>query len=86
MNLWSKIQRTYTTDKTKDYYNIIKNGNYYYTIKYSVNDDMIFELYKNIMCTRRDIKKIKDIYNKLDTNRVKGWIMIHTLDIINNNL
>ena len=82
MNLWGKVQRSFTTDKTKDYYKMLKDGNYHYSIKYSINDEMVFELYRNLMYNRRDIEKIKDIYKELETNRVKGWIMRYTLNMI----
>jgi hypothetical protein len=32
-----------------------------------------------------NIEKIKELYNELDNNRVKGWLMMYTLNIINNN-
>ena len=74
-NLWSKVKRNYSNDNTKDYYIKIKDGNYHYTIKNSSNDELIFELYKNIMSSRPKIRKIKDLYTELNNNRVKGWIM-----------
>ncbi len=72
-NLWSKVKRTF--DDNKDYYHKIKDGNYHYTIKNSVNDELIFELYKNLMSSRPKLRKIRDLYNELNNNRVKGWIM-----------
>jgi hypothetical protein len=74
-NLWSKVKRNYSDDKTKDYYHKIKDGNYHYTIKNSVNDELIFELYNNLMTSRPKLRKIRDLYNELNNNRVKGWIM-----------
>jgi hypothetical protein len=75
-NLWKKVRRSFSKDKTSDYYIKIKHGNYHYSIKNSPNDEMIFELYRNIMSSTPNIKKIKDIYKELNNNRVKGWIMI----------
>jgi hypothetical protein len=75
-NLWKKVRRSFSKDKTSDYYIKIKHGNYHYSIKNSPNDDMIFELYRNIMSCTPNIKKIKDLYKELNNNRVKGWIMI----------
>jgi len=72
-NLWSKVKRTFDDDK--DYYHKIKDGNYHYTIKNSVNDELIFELYNNLMTSRPKLRKIRDLYNELNNNRVKGWIM-----------
>lgn len=74
-DLWGKVKRNYSNDKTKDYYVMIKDRNYHYTIKNSSNDELIFELYKNIMSSRPKIRKIKDLYTELNNNRVKGWIM-----------
>ena len=82
MNLWSKAKRTYTSDKNKDYYKKIKISNYHYTIKYSSNDELIFELYKNVMSRTHDLNKIKELYKKLDENRVKGWLMIRARKMI----
>jgi hypothetical protein len=82
MNLWSKVKKTYTIDKEKDYYRKIKNGNYHYTIKYSTNDDNIFELYRNITCKTPDLDKIRTLYKELESNRVRGWIMIRALSMI----
>jgi hypothetical protein len=75
-NLWKKVKRNYSIDKNKDYYIKIKNGNYHYTIKNSPNDELVFELYKNIMSTIPNINRIKELYKELNNNRVKGWIMI----------
>jgi hypothetical protein len=83
MNLWGKVKRSYTSDKTKDYYNKIKDGNYHYTIKYSVNDEKVLTLFRHIMSKTPDLEKIKVMYKELDHNRVKGWIMMYTLNMIN---
>ena len=80
MNLWSKVQRTYSTERNSDYYKKIKVGNYHYTIKYSSSDELIIELYKNVMSNNTD--KIREIYKKLDENRVKGWLMIRARKMI----
>ena len=82
MNLWSKVRRTHTTDKNKDYYQKIKNSNYHYTIKYSSNDELILELYKNVMSKTSDLNKIRRLYKELDENRVKGWLMIRARRMI----
>ena len=82
MNLWSKVKRTYTTDKNKDYYKKIKIANYHYTIKYSSNDDLVLKLYKNIMSRTHDFNIIRELYKKLDENRVKGWLMIRAREMI----
>lgn len=82
MNLWNKIRRTYTLDENKEYYNKIKNGNYHYTIKKSINDDKIFELYKSIISKTPNYNSINNLYKELNENRVKGWIMIRANKII----
>lgn len=82
MNLWWRVKRTFTCDQTKDYYKKIKDGNYHYTIKYTINDDKIFKLYRQIMSKTPDLEKIREMYKELDNNRVKGWIMMYTLNMI----
>ena len=82
MNLWSKVKRTYTTDKDKEYYRKIKYGNYHYTIKNSINDDKVFKLYKEVMSSRKNLKIITELYKELNENRVKGWLMIRANKII----
>jgi hypothetical protein len=84
LTLWTKIKRTYTTDKNKDYYKTIKNGSYHYTIKYSKHDEEIFKLYKHIMCRQHNLNKIRDLYKFLDENRVKGCVMIKAKNMIQN--
>jgi hypothetical protein len=80
MNLWNRIKRTYSTQKNSDYYKKIKNNNYHYTIKYSSSDELILELYKYVMCNNLD--KTRELYKKLDENRVKGWLMIRARNMI----
>ena len=83
-NLWTKIKRTYLTVKNSDYYKKIKYNNYHYSIKYTNYDKKILELYKYLMMTKRlDLIKISELYKELNENRVKGWIMIYALRIIN---
>ena len=84
MNLLGKVKRTYTSDKNKDYYKKIKYGNYHYTITNSVNDDKIFELYRNILLKPHNINIniINELYKELNENRVKGCLMICTNKII----
>ena len=83
MNLWSKVKRTYTFDQDKDYYKKIKINNYHYTIKYTTNDETLFKLYRNIMSKTPNLEIINELYRELDENRVKGWIMICSLNMIN---
>jgi hypothetical protein len=85
LNLFSKIKRTYTTDKNKEFYNTIKNGNYHYTIKYSKHDDTIFKLHKYVMSSSPNLNKINELYKFLDENRVKGCIMIKSKNLIQNS-
>lgn len=75
-NLWGKVRRSYSKEKNSDYYFKIKNGNYHYTIKNTPNDELVFELYKNIMSNTPNTNKIKDLYKELINNRVNGWLMI----------
>lgn len=84
MNLWYKVRRTHTKDKNKDYYKCIKNSNYHYTIKNSVNDEIIFELFRNIMSKTPNINKINNLYKILNENRVKGWLMVRAQNMISN--
>jgi len=82
MNLWGKVRKTHTHDMTKDYYKKIKDGNYHYSIKYSTNDEKVFELYRNIMSRTPDLDKIRMMYKELENNRVKGWVMLYTLNML----
>ena len=79
MNLWSKVKRTYTHDPDKDYYRKIKISNYHYSIKFSGNDELVFELYRNMMSTTPNLDRIRELYKSLDENRVKGWLMIRAM-------
>jgi hypothetical protein len=79
MNLWSKVKRTYTHDSDKDYYRKIKISNYHYSIKFSGNDELVFELYRNMMSTTPNLDRIRELYKSLDENRVKGWLMIRAM-------
>ena len=85
LTLWTKIKRTYTTDKNKDYYKTIKNGKYQYTIKRTNYDEEILKLYKNIMCSRPNINTIRELYNFLEEMQVKGWVMIKANKMIQIN-
>ena len=82
INLWVRVRRTFTNDKNKDYYKKIKEYNYHYTIKYSPNDEKILELYKHVMSTTPDLVYINELYKDLDEKRVKGWVMIRALKLI----
>jgi hypothetical protein len=43
---------------------------------------IIFELYRNITCKTPDLDKIRTLYKELESNRVRGWIMIRALSMI----
>ena len=83
MNLWSKVKRTYLTDKNSDYYKRIRHHNYHYSIIYSSSDEKVFELYNNVMSRYPNIDNINRLYKELYENRVKGWLMMRALKMIN---
>ena len=83
MNLWGKVQRTFSKSKDdNDYYKKIKNKNYHYTIKHTPQDELIFKLYQNILSKTPNLETINELYKDLEEKRVKGWVMIRAHNLL----
>ena len=69
----------------REYYKDIKDGIYTYSIKMSKYDNDIKQLYNHLQKVNYDTRQLRKLYEKLLMNRVKGWIMIQTKNLLNNN-
>lgn len=78
--LW-KALRICQTNNT-EHYIPIDDGIYQYSVKISNNDDNIQKLYNLIMKHYPDKSQVTNLYNHLEKQGVKGWLMISARKII----
>jgi hypothetical protein len=79
--LWKNLQ---TIDNNNEYYKVINDGIYQYSVKMSKHDGEIQKLYKLVMSQVLDKNQIYLLYDYLEKQRVKGWLMIRAKNIIGN--
>ncbi len=79
--LWKFLQTSWTDNV--EYYDTINDGIYQYTVKMSKHDEDIRKLYKLVMNQCPDKEKIAPLYDHLEKQRVKGWLMICASNILN---
>ena len=80
-NLWNKINKY---DSNDDYY-IVKNNIYIYSIAKTEYDNLLFDLYTEVIKYVPNINIIKQLYDELKT-KFDGWLIIKAEQIINNTL
>ena len=78
--LWKSLHTSHT-DNT-EHYIPIDDGIYQYSVKMSKYDDEIQQLYKLVMEQYVDKNKMVQLYNHLEKQRVKGWLMIRAKNIL----
>ncbi len=71
-HLWYKVKRDYNTPNN---YKIIRDNICFYNIKPSNNDELIKDLYYNIMSKTPNKQIIKELYDILFEQNVRGWLM-----------
>lgn len=79
--LW-KYLCTSSIDNT-EYYEPIDDGIYQYSVKKSKYDDEIQKLYKFIMEKPFNKNEIIQLYNHLEQQQIKGWLMMQTKNLLN---
>lgn len=81
VHLWKHLELV--EDKNgSEHYKTIQDKIYYYSVKMSKYDDQIKELYNQVMSDTPSITRITELYNELEQNRVKGWVMIKAKEMI----
>lgn len=78
-HLWHRLNQ-----ENNEYYHLIKDNIYSYSVKISDTDDMLLRLYDlvNMPDYRLYLDEIKDLYSELYKENVRGWIMIKTKKLI----
>lgn len=76
--LWCKIKRIQGTDK----YNIIKNGMTRYSIVETNQDEIMFNLYKEIHKIQPNANLIQNYIDNLDNSQHTSWLVIRGLNFI----
>jgi hypothetical protein len=80
-HLWRDL-KTNWNDEKQDHYLPINDGIYQYSVKTSPHDKDIKRLYRLSFNYHRNKDEIIRLYNHLEEQRVKGWLMIHVKNII----
>lgn len=80
-HLWKSLYKTYNEDG--EHYRTIHDGIYQYSIKMSKYDSYLQKLYTLLMLQYPDIDQVSKLYEHLEKQRVKGWIMIRAKNLIN---
>lgn len=78
-HLWNKVKPNYN-DNT--HYRNINDKIYNYSIKISDLDNTFFNLFKQVTSNTPDKNKIIDLYNLLNNNDIKSWILIRAKHMI----
>jgi hypothetical protein len=73
--LWKSLRTTYNREG-KEVYAPIRDNIYSYSIRMSDSDDDIKALYNELNKIVPNKKEVTRLYNKLTTNKVRGWIMV----------
>lgn len=71
--LWSKLCDMNTNPA---FYSTIKDNIYHYTVKKSKADDTMQRLNHELFKTYPDVNVISTLYDKLEQQGVKGWLML----------
>ena len=82
-HLWGKIRFD-----SKDNYLPIEDNIYLYTIKKTDMDDTLFQLYDMMNCeyNHDNHDNISKLYNELNKQNVRGWIMLRAKSVMSGNL
>jgi hypothetical protein len=78
-HLWKHLERD-----TNEYYKMIKDNIYNYSVKISDTDESMFRLFNllNTADSRVHYEEIRELYSFLYKMNVRGWIMIKTKKLI----
>jgi hypothetical protein len=79
--LWKALCSSWTDDT--EHYNFIDDGIYQYSVKMSKHDEDIKKLFSHVMKQYPNKSQVAKLYNHLEKQRVKGWLMIRAKNIIN---
>lgn len=78
-HLWNKL---HINNDDPEYYDVISDKIYRYSVQRSANDNYIKELYNCIMNCNFNSFKVRELYDYLKNNNVKGWLMIRTRHLL----
>ena len=76
-HLWKKLKY----DKTNNFYNV-KDGVYEYSIVKTELDNDIYKLYTLVLSDNLDKTLVRELYDKLESQDINGWLMIHAKKLI----
>jgi hypothetical protein len=78
-HLWHHLMQ-----ESCEYYRLIKDNIYTYSVKVSETDSYLFRLYEllNTVDYRVHIKEINNLYSDLYKENVRGWIMIKAKNLL----
>lgn len=80
-HLWKSLKPLYDEDGNMCY-ETIRDNIYHYTVKPSKYDDLVLQLYRLVMCNSPIKQTIQKVYNELEQNRVKGWVMLKAKQLL----
>ena len=72
-HLWSHYQRVKSTGVSQI---TLRDRIYHYSIKQSKYDDILVKLFNELSKKYPNRNNISQIYNQLDHQKIRGWIMI----------
>ncbi len=78
--LWKSLQKTW--DDNSEQYKTIEDGIYQYSVKMSKHDDQIQQLYELVIKHYPNKSEVSKVYDYLEKQRVKGWLMLRAKNII----
>ena len=81
-HLWTYIK---LDRDSEDHYETIHDNIYHYSIKKSKYDDQVLDLYKVVMSKSPNLAQLSQCYNRLNQQRIKGWIMIKAETLLHEN-
>jgi len=78
--LWKYLHKSWTDNNEQ--YKPINYGIYQYSVKMSKYDSDIQKLYKLVMKKYSDKNQVTQLYDHLEKQRVKGWIMVRANNVL----
>jgi hypothetical protein len=76
-NLWNKLKYN-----NEDIFYYIKDGIYEYSVVKTEYDDNILDLYNQLYKSNKNLLKVKELYDVLNNNDYKGWLMLKAKKLI----
>ncbi len=81
-HLWHKLDTFYDKRDHTTKYKTIHDSIYSYSVKMSKSDELIKQLYTEVLRRVPDKKAVSKLYDELLEQRVKGWVMIKAKNIV----